>query len=104
MTLREFEAQLKNACEATYETAAPKGLLDYVAWHRYGIQPGFGDDCNLFGLPKVQIDIVTQTRDSIIVDDVTAALWAMNLPYSVQSEGYDPDYNAFRTILQVVVT
>lgn len=103
MTLREFEAQLKNAYENTYETAAPKGQLDYVVWQRYGTQPGFGDDCNLFGLPKVQIEIVTQTRDSIIADDVMAALWAMNLPYSVQSEGYDPEYNAFRTILQAVV-
>lgn len=103
MTLQEFETQLRKACEDTYETAAPKGKLDYVVWQRYGTQPGFGDDCNLFGLPKVQIDIVTQTRDSIIADDVMAALWAMNLPYSVQSEGYDHEYNAFRTILQVVM-
>lgn len=104
MTLQEFENQLKEACEFVYETAAPKGEQNYAVWKKYGSQPGFGDDCNLFGLPKVQIDIVAQTRDSIIVDDVTAALWAMNLPYSVQSEGYDPEYNAFRTILQVVVT
>lgn len=104
MTLQEFEANLKQAHSETYETAAPMNAMDYVVWSKYGTQSGFGDDCNLFGLPKVQIDIVTQTRDSIIADDIMAALWAMNLPYSVQSEGYDPDYNAFRTILQVVVT
>ena len=97
-------ALLKQAHAEVYETAAPKGAVDFVVWAKYGTQSGFGDDCNLFGLPKVQIDIVTQTRDSIIADDIMAALWAMNLPYSVQSEGYDTEYNAFRTILQAVVT
>lgn len=103
MTLQEFENKLKLVSDDVYETAAPPNVVEYVAWHRYGTQSGFGDDCNLMGLPKVQIDIIAQTRDSILAEDVLAALWAMNLPYSVQSEGYDPDYNAFRTILQVVV-
>lgn len=103
MTLQEFENNLKQVSDDVYETAAPPNKVNYVVWNKYGTQSGFGDDCNLMGLPKVQLDIITQTRDSILAEDILAALWAMNLPYSVQSEGYDPDYNAFRTILQVVV-
>lgn len=103
MTLREFENKLKQVSDDVYEDAAPPKTLNYVVWHKYGTQSGYGDDSNIFGIPKVQLDIVTQTRDSIFADDILAALWAMNLPYSIQSEGYDQDYNAFRTIVQVVV-
>ena len=104
MTLQEFDAALKSACPETYEIAAPKGKTRYVVWHKYGTQPAFGDDHNVLGLPKVQIDIVTQQAGDLLVEDICAALWLACLPYSVESEGYDPDYNAFRTILQLVVT
>lgn len=103
MTLQDFERELKVVSDDVYETAAPADVSEYVVWQKYGSQSGIGDDCNLFGLPKVQIDIVTHTSDAFLIDDIAAALWAMNIPYSVQSEGYDPDYNAFRTILQAVV-
>ena len=103
MTLQEFDAALKKQCKDVYELAAPKGLMEYIVWHTYGRQSSFGDDHNSVDLPKVQIDIFSQKRDSILADDVSAALWALNLPYSVVSDGYDPDYNAYRTILQLVV-
>ena len=103
MTLQQFDAALKAACSETYELAAPQGAQRYVAWHRYGANSSFGDDHNVLDLPKVQIDIVTNIKDDFLVDDVCASLWMANLPYSVQSEGYDPDYNAYRTILQLVV-
>ena len=54
-------------------------------------------------MPKVQIDIITNIHDDMLVDDICAALWMMDLTYSVQSEGYDDEYNAYRTILQLVV-
>lgn len=103
MTLQEFDAKLKEAWPKTYELAAPKGESRYVVWNRYGYHSSFGDDHNVVDLPKVQIDIVSNIRDDILVADVCAALWLMDIPYSVQSDGYDPDYNAFRTILQLVV-
>ena len=103
MTLPEFDTLLKTACTDTYELAAPKGSLRYVVWHRYGAQSSFADDCNALDLPKVQIDILTNIKDDILVDDICAALWTAALPYSVESEGYDQEYNAFRTILQLVV-
>lgn len=103
MTLQAFNANLKKACPDTYETAAPKGKQRYVAWHRYGRSSAYGDDINQMDTPKIQIDIVTNIPDDPLADDIMAALWLMDLPYSVESEGYDDDYAAFRTILHLVV-
>lgn len=103
MTLKEFEAKLKEAFEDVYETAAPKGKQRYVVWQRYGRSSAFGDDRNQIDMPKVQIDIVTNIPDDSMVDDVLAALWLMDIPYSIQSEGYEDELAAYRTILQLVV-
>ena len=103
MTLKEFDAELKKAFADTYETAAPKGKQRYVVWQRYGRSHIFGDDHNQLDAPKVQIDIISNIQDDTLVDDVCAALWLMDIPYSVQSEGYDDDFAAYRTILQMVV-
>ena len=105
MTLKQFDETLKEFCSETgvYELAAPKGTQRFVVWHCYGRNTVSGDNRNQVNFPKVQIDIVTPNRYDYLVDDVAAALWSMDLTYSVQSEGYDPDYNAYRTILQLVV-
>ena len=104
MTLQEFSTNLgEHLPGLVFELAAPKGLARYVVWHRYGASSAHGDNRNMLDAPKIQIDIVTNTGGDTLADDVTAALWMMDLPYSIQSEGYDPDYNACRTILQLVV-
>lgn len=103
MTLKEFENGLKAACSDTYELAAPQGMKRFVAWHSYGRHSHYGDNRNVLNVPKVQIDIVTNIEGDFLVDDICAALWAMDLCYSIESEGYDPDYNAYRTILQLEV-
>lgn len=104
MTLQQFDANLKAACPGlVHELAAPKGASRYAVWHRYGGSSTYGDNRNVLDVPKVQIDIVTQSALDPLVDDVCAALWGMDLPYSIESEGYDPEYNAQRTILQMVV-
>ena len=103
MTLQQFEAGLKKACTEVYETAAPQNATRYVIWHRYGRSSLFGDNRNQVDAPKVQLDIVTNNPNDFLVDDITAALWMMDLPYSVESEGYDDEYAAWRTILQLVV-
>lgn len=103
MTLQQFDARLKETFADTYELAAPQGMKRYVVWHRYGRRHLYGDNRNVLDLPKVQIEIVSNIDGDYLVDDVCAALWAMDLCYSVESEGYDPDYNAFRTILQLEV-
>ena len=101
MTLQQFDANLKAAFADTYETAAPKGKQRYVVWHRYGRNSVFGDNRNQLDVPKIQIDIVTNIPNDLLVDDICAALWMMDLTYSVESEGYDDDYAAYRTILQL---
>lgn len=103
MTLQEFEAELKEVCKDTYEIAAPKGLHRFVVWHRYGRHSIRGDDRNQVDIPKVQIDIITNVPGDFLAEDVCAALWVMGLPYEVVSEGYDDDYAAMRTILQLEV-
>ena len=103
MTLQKFEANLKEFFPDVFEIAAPKGKQRYVVWHRYGRSSTFGDDRNQVDVPKVQIDIVTNIKDDLLVDDICAALWLMDLSYVIVSEGYDDEYCAFRTILQLVV-
>lgn len=104
MTLQQFDAALKAACPGlVYELAAPDKKTRYVVWHRYGKRSEYGDDYNVLDLPKVQIDIVSNIHDDLLVDAVCTALREACLTYSVESEGYDPDYNAYRTILQLVV-
>ena len=103
MTLQQFEAGLKAACPEVYETAAPQNTTRYVTWHTYGRSSIFGDDRNQVDAPKVQLDIITNIPYDTLVDDICAALWRMDLSYSVGSEGYDDEYAAWRTILQLVV-
>lgn len=103
MTLQQFDAALKEAFSDTYQTAAPKGKARYVVWHRYGRSSAIGDDRNQLDAPKVQIDIVTNIHDDTLVDTICSALWLLDLPYSVESDGYDDEYAAYRTILQLVV-
>lgn len=103
MTLQEFEASLKEAVPETYNLQAPAGAVRYVTWHTYSASSVRGDDRNQLDAPKVQLDIVYQSTQDTIVDDVLAALWLMDLPYEITSEGYDPDYAAMRAILQLVV-
>lgn len=104
MTLQEFDAGLKTAASGiVFELAAPVGLERYAVWHRYNRSSIHGDNRNQLDVPKVQIDIITNNLDNTLVDDITAALWLMDLPYEVVSEGYDDDYAAYRVILQLVV-
>lgn len=104
MTLQTFDANLKAACPGrVFELAAPAEMTRYAVWHRYGRNSTYGDNRNQLDIPKVQIDIISDTLDDLLVDDISAALWMMDLPYEVVSEGYDDDYAAYRTILQLVV-
>lgn len=103
MTLQQFDAGLKQASPDVYQTAAPKGKQRYAVWHSYRRTPILGDDRNQLDAPRVQIDIIANQSDDTLVDDICAALWSMDLPYAVESEGYDDEYTAFRTILQLVV-
>lgn len=105
MTLTEFSDSLKKQLPGlVYELAAPDDLRRYVVWHRYGRNSTYGDNVNQLDLPKVQIDIISNDYYDLLAEDVAVALWMMDLPYEVISEGYDDDYEAYRTIYQLVVS
>lgn len=104
MTLQQFENGLKESCPGlVYELASAPKKHRCVVWHKYGYSSGYGDDRNQIDAPKVQIDIHTQSTRDTLVDDVCAALWLMDLPYVIVSEGYDDEYADLRTIIQLVV-
>ena len=104
MTLQKFEKALESAAPGlVYQLAGPKGVHRYVCWHAYGRGSMYGDNRNQLDAPKVQIDIHTQSLTDPLVDDICAALWLLDLPYTVVSQGYDDEYADIRTILQLVV-
>nr|DAY77297.1 MAG TPA: hypothetical protein [Caudoviricetes sp.] len=103
MTITDFSAALEAAGLSVYTPVVPAGAVNCLAWHTYGAIPFIGDNGNVLNAPQVQIDILTDTVHELLIDDITAVLWTLDLPYSIQSDGYDPDYGCRRTILQMVV-
>ncbi len=103
MTISEFSAALKSANLSVYTPVVPAGAINCLAWHIYGAIPSIGDNGNVLNAPQVQIDILTDDAHELLIDDVSSVLWTLDLPYSIQSDGYNPDYGCRRTILQLVV-
>lgn len=103
MTLTDFSAALEAAGLSVYTPVVPAGAVNCLAWHTYGAIPSIGDNGNILNAPQVQIDILTDAAHELLIDDIAAVLWTLDLPYSIQSDGYDPDYGCRRTILQLVV-
>ncbi len=103
MTLQELENALKAVCPATYELAAPKGALRYIVWHRYSWHFIVGDDSKQLRVPKIQLDIISQTNGDPLFDDVLDRLDELQQNYDVIEYGYDQEYAAIRMIVQLVV-
>lgn len=103
MTLTDFSAALEAAGLSVYTPVVPAGAVNCLGWHAYGAIPSIGDNGNILNAPQVQIDILTDAAHELLIDDIAAVLWTLDLPYSIQSDGYDPDYGCRRTILQLVV-
>lgn len=103
MTLQELENALKAVCPATYELAAPKGALRYIVWHRYFWHFIEGDDSKQLRVPKIQLDIISQTNGDPIFDDVLDTLDELQQNYDIIEYGYDQEYAAIRMIVQLVV-
>ena len=103
MTLQELENALKAVCPATYELAAPKGALRYIVWHRYSWRFIEGDDSKQLRIPKIQLDIVSQTKGDSLFDNVLDRLDELQQSYDIIEYGYDQEYAAIRMIVQLVV-
>lgn len=101
-------AALIDAVEALTGTSADRiGAPDTgraAVVSTYGATSVYADDSNLVNAVKVQIDVyITDPADGL-PEAVMAVLEAMYLPYRVEDwNGYDPETNRLRTILQLEV-
>ena len=88
MSLSELEALLKNICPDTYRDAAPEGLSRYVVWGQDGTAALYGDDSAALILPRVWIDVYTQSHDDELPLDGIDALNAAGQPVGITGPEY----------------
>lgn len=88
MSLSEFDALLKGVCTDTYREAAPEGLSRYVVWGQDGTAALYGDDSAVLILPRVWIDVYTQSHEDMLPLDVIDALNAAGQPVSITGPEY----------------
>lgn len=103
MTLQHLVDTLRDSIPETYEDMAKQGVPRCVVVRPVGRMPLVGDNRIQLDAQRVQLDILTPTREDILPADVFYVLWLLEIPYTVEEESYDPEYNRFRTILSLVV-
>lgn len=103
MTMSELNSALETALPGrVFELAAPEGLREYAAWHEYGALLLVGDDVVQLEVPRIQIDVIWQTDNSLL-RAVKAVLSACGQAYEIVSYGYDDEWASMRCILQLEV-
>lgn len=88
MSLSELEALLKGVCPDTYRDAAPEGRSRYVVWGQDGAAALYGDDSAALILPRVWIDVYTQSHDDELPLDVINTLNAAGQPVGITGPEY----------------
>ena len=88
MSLSELEALLKSVCPDTYREAAPEGPSRYVVWGQNGTTALYGDDSVVLALPRVWIDIYTQSHEDTLPLDVIDALSEAGQPVDITGPEY----------------
>lgn len=101
MRYADLKTLLERVCAKTFELEAPAGETRFIVISSYGTRPIIGDDAVRAEIRKVQLDICWQQPDDTLEEDVKNTLSAFLVPYSVQETGYDDDFAAMRTILQL---
>ena len=102
--LIEAIAALEEAGVPVYQTVGPADTLRLVVVTPYAAASFYGDDANLLDVPKVQIDVYTPDLTDTLPDTVMGLLQSWHLPYTVEDlQGYEPETNRLRTILQAEV-
>ena len=78
----------------------PRQVVDSV----YSVASAYADDLNILDVPKIQLDLWTQTDEDTLPDQVTEVLKTWRLPYRVEAlMMYDEETNRLRTIIQAEV-
>lgn len=88
MSLSDLDALLKGVCPDTYRDAAPEGLSRYVVWGQDGAAALYGDDATALILPRVWIDIYTQSHEDALPLDVIDALNDAGQPVGITGPEY----------------
>ena len=88
MSLSDLDALLKGVCPDTYREAAPEGLSRYVVWGQDDTTALYGDDSAALILPRVWIDVYTQSHDDELPLDVIDALNAAGQPVGITGPEY----------------
>lgn len=103
MTLTDLIGGLEAICPSVFEDAAPVGIRPCIVCSVYGSRSVPGDDRTQVRILKVQLDLLTLSSLDPLLDRVAYVLGTMALPWSIQSNAYDPDYGCFRSVVQVEV-
>lgn len=75
-----------------------------IVYTVYSVSSLYADDLNILDVPKIQLDLWTQTPDDQLPDQVMTVLQSWHLPYTVEtSMMYDDETNRLRTIIQAEV-
>ena len=88
MSLSDLDALLKDVCPDTYRDAAPEGLSRYVVWGQDGTAALYGDDSAALILPRVWIDVYTQSHEDALPLDVIDALNSAGQPVGITGPEY----------------
>lgn len=88
MNLSALDALLKDVCPDTYREAAPEGLSRYVVWGQDGTAALYGDDSAALILPRVWIDVYTQSHEDELPLDVIDALNSAGQPVGITGPEY----------------
>lgn len=100
MRLKRFEQHLRTLTSKVYKDKAPAGETEYILWHRYGSSVVIGDDAVCLAADKLQLDVIWQSEDSSLAEDLKALLVDLRLPWDEISYGWDDDWLGYRCILQ----
>lgn len=103
MTLQDLDTLLKIVTPEVYELAAPEGAASFVVYARTGWLGIRADDAIAMSIPRVQIDIVTQSASSDLESQIFDMLRTVHIPYSVIDTGYNFERNWYVTRLSVVL-
>lgn len=75
-----------------------------IVYSVYSVSSAYADDLNILDVPKIQLDLWTQTDEDTLPDQVTEVLRTWRLPYSIETlMMYDDETNRLRTIVQTEV-
>ncbi len=88
MSLSELEALLKGICPDTYRDAAPENLSRYVVWGWDDTAALYGDDSAALILPRVWVDVYTQSHEDALPLDVIGALNEVGQPVGIAGPEY----------------